>query len=71
MSDAEIEMWATLLIWTIGAIVFGSTVVWWLFLRAFKLIDDYLQDRYYAKMGWKKMKDDSGKTWYVGYGDWS
>jgi|688.fasta_scaffold189729_3 hypothetical protein len=66
MSEAEVEMWATLAIWFIGAWFVGSTVGWWIFLQTFRLVDNYLQDRYFAKMGWKKMKDDSGKTWYVG-----
>jgi len=42
MSDNEIEMWATLAIWFIGAWFVGSTVGWWVFYRAFKFLDDFL-----------------------------
>ena len=42
MSNNEIEMWATLAIWFIGAWFVGSTVGWYAFLYGFKLLDDYL-----------------------------
>lgn len=42
MSDSEIEMWATLAIWFIGGWFIGSTLGWYLFLRLFKILDDYL-----------------------------
>ena len=42
MSNNEIEMWATLAIWFIGSWFVGSTVGWYAFLYAFKLLDDYL-----------------------------
>ena len=60
-----IGMWVVVIA---GMYVF-SGAMFWLFAQAFGLVDNYLQDRYWAKRGWKKMKDDSGQTWYVGYNE--
>ena len=67
--DSQIEMWATLAIWFIGAWFAGSTLGWYLFLRLFKIVDDYLQERYFLAKGFQKMLDDKGEVWYVGYDD--
>lgn len=67
--DSQIEMWATLAIWFIGAWLVGSTLGWYLFLRLFKIVDDYLQERNFRAKGFQKMLDDKGEVWYVGYDD--
>lgn len=69
MTDTEIKTMSTLFMLLICAVVISGTVGWWVFLQTFKIVDDYLQDRQFRKKGWKKMKDDSGQTWYVGYNE--
>lgn len=69
MSDADIETYAFLFILFSGIAVFSYTVGWWIFLRTFKMVDDYLQDRHFRKKGWDKMIGQDGKVWYVGYDD--
>lgn len=67
MTDTEIETFSTLFILFIGTVVIGGTVGWWMFLRLFKFFDNYMQDRYWRKQGYRKMKSEDGTTWYVGY----
>jgi len=69
MSENELEMWATLAIWFIGAWFVGSTVGWWAFLRLFGIVDNYLQDRQFRQKGWDKVTSEDGEVWYVGYDD--
>jgi hypothetical protein len=53
----------------IGTIYLSMTVGFWLFVQAFGIVDNFIQDRHMAKKGFKKMADDKGKMWYVGYGE--
>lgn len=69
MMDSQIETWSTLFLWFIGSWFAGYTVGWYLFPRLLKLVDDYLQERYFLAKGFQKMLDDKGKVWYVGYDD--
>jgi hypothetical protein len=68
MSDIEIETLSTLFMVFICSWLVGSTVGWWIFLQLFKKFDNYMQDRYWAKRGFEKIKGEDGKEWYVGYG---
>lgn len=43
MGDEEIEMWSTLILWFVGGWFVGSTVCWWIVLKLFEILDDYLQ----------------------------
>ncbi len=69
MTDTEIETLSTLFILLICTVVIGGTVGWWVFLRMFKMIDDYLQTRQLKQKGWDRMISDNGKVWYTGYKD--
>jgi len=42
MSNADIETYSFLFILLSGIVVFSSTLGWWIFLRVFKIVDDYL-----------------------------
>jgi len=51
----------------IGTIYLSMTVGFWLMAQAFGIVDNFLQDRHMAKKGFKKMADEKGEIWYVGY----
>jgi len=53
----------------IAIIYLSMTVGFWLFAQAFGIVDTFLQDRHMAKKGFKKMADEKGEIWYVGYGE--
>lgn len=43
-----------------------SIISWQIFVRLFKMFDDYMMDRHFKKMGYEKLKCQEDKTWYVG-----
>jgi hypothetical protein len=50
-------------------IFFISDISFYLFCKLFGVIDNYMQDRHFAKRGFSKMAGEDGQEWYVGYGD--
>jgi len=67
ITDTEIETFSFLFIMGVGILTVGGTVGWWLFLQVFRIVDNYMQDRQFRKMGWDKVIDKDGQVWYVGY----
>lgn len=63
---------AIALIWIVTiALMFGTLYVignvgFWIFAQIFGIVDQYLQDRHFRKLGLEKMKDENGNHWYVG-----
>lgn len=63
---------AIALIWIVTiALMFGTLYVignvgFWIFAQIFGIVDQYVHDRYFRKLGLQKMKDENGNDWYVG-----
>jgi len=60
-----IGMWIV----AIAGMYLFTGITFWAFAQLFGLIDNYLQDRYWASKGYERMTDNKGETWYVGYGE--
>jgi len=54
-------MWAVVIL---GMYLFVN-VCFWVFAQLFGMVDNYMQDRYWRKRGYRPIKDDNGKEWYV------
>ena len=49
-----------------GTLYVIGNVGFWIFAQIFGIVDQYLQDRHFRKLGLEKMKDENGNDWYVG-----
>lgn len=43
-----------------------SNIAWHIFIYLFKMLDDYMMDKHFEKLGYEKAKCKEGKDWYIG-----
>lgn len=60
-----IWMWISAFMLVAGFAYIVTTIVLCLFSMVLRTLDNYLQDRYWAKRGYAKYVGEDGQTWYV------
>lgn len=62
-----VGIWVVTISLMFGFLYLVGNVGFWVFSRVFGMIDQYMQDRYWAKRGFLRTMSQDGQEWYVGW----